>query len=103
MVKRARKTDALSLPPGKANTPPPYDRVEAEWQFSFNEIQYLRHGASFTQLRTINFIIEQAKRHVARNRVVDEKNILWHIANGRLPRRDQVRCERLIINQAFAG
>src|SRR5438093_11509902 len=98
MVKRARKTDALTLPAGKADTALTDVRAKAIMQFCFNEIEYLRHGTNFTQSGVIDFFIRQTKRDVARNRVVDQKNFLWHITNGCLPGRHQARCERLPID-----
>src|SRR5204863_2921041 len=102
VVKRARKTNALPLPARETHTAFTHVRVEAKWQISFNEVEYLRHGASFTQPRGIDLVIQQAKRDVARDRIVDEKNILWHITDGSLPRGHQLRCKRPIIDQDFA-
>src|SRR5678815_2111229 len=102
MVKSARKTNALPLPTGKSHATLPDIRIKAVTQFRFDEIEYLCHRTRFAQLRRINFTIRQAKRDVARNCIVDEKNILWHITDGGLPRGHQRRCKRLVVNQDLA-
>ena len=102
MVKRARKTDALPLAAGKSDTTFPDVRVETIAQFRFNNVEYLRHVASFAQARSIHLIVRQAKRDIARDRIVDEKNVLWHITDGSLPRGHQRRRKGPAINQYLA-
>src|SRR5438128_10098835 len=103
MIKRARKTNALTLPAGKADTALSDVRAKAIMQFCFDEVQYLRHSASFTQSGMIDLFVRQTKRDVARNRIVDQKNILWHVADRSLPRRHQRWRERLPIDQDLAS
>src|SRR5213594_2252164 len=102
MVKRARKTDALALAAGETDAALADLRVKAAWQFRFNELEDLRHGTGFTQMHQIDLIIRQTKRDVARDRVVDEKNILWHVTDGSLPRTHELRCKRPIVDEDFA-
>src|SRR5438034_6249505 len=102
MVKRARKTDALALAAGETDAALADLRVKAAWQFRFNELEDLRHGTGFTQMHQIDLIIRQTKRDVARDRVVDEKNILWHVTDGRLPRRYQRCRQRLAVDHNLA-
>ena len=71
-------------------------------QFCFDEVEYLRHSTSFTQSGLIDLFIRQTKRDVACNRIVDQKNILWHVADGSPPRRHQLWCEGLSIDQDLA-
>src|SRR4051794_9170207 len=102
MVKRARKTNALPLPTGKSHAALPHDRIKSVRQFDFNEFEQLSHDASFAQPLRIDFSFRQAECDVARNGVVDEKNILWHITDGSLPRGHQRRCKRLHVDQDLA-
>src|SRR5947208_10899444 len=102
MVKRTRKTDPLALPARKADATFADGGVEAIRQSCFDELEYLRHSTSFTQLDMIDFFVRQTKRDVARNRIVDEKNILGHIADGVPPRRHQRSCKGLSIDQELA-
>src|SRR4051794_13750256 len=102
MVKRTRKTDPLALPARKPDATFADRCVEAIRQFGFDELEYLRHSTSFTQLDIIDFFVRQTKRDVARNRIVDEKNILGHIADGIPPRKYQRSCQRLSIDQNLA-
>src|SRR5437867_3283475 len=102
MVKRARKTDALTLPAGKADTALSDVRAKAIMQFCFDEVEYLRHSTSLPQSGVSDLVVRQTKRDVARNRIVDQKNFLWHITNGSLPGGHQARCERLPIDQDLA-
>src|SRR6478752_6990235 len=102
MVKGTRKTNALALPAGKTNTTLPHDRIKAGRQFDFNEFDQLRHDASFAQPRRIDLSVRQAECDIARNGIVDEKNILWHITDGSLPRGYQRRCKRLVVDQNLA-
>src|SRR5215813_1118913 len=102
MVKGARKTNALPLPTGKPHTPLPNVRIKAIRQLRLNEVEQLRRVAGLAQADRINFAIRQAKRDVARNCIVDEKNILWHVTDGSLPRRDPLRCQEPPIDQDFA-
>src|SRR4030095_8267212 len=98
----ARKTDALTLPAGKTNTTLPHDRIKAGRQFDFDEFEQLRCGTSFAPPRRIALIVRQAECNIARNGIVDEKNILWHITDGSLPRRHERRCKRLVVDQDLA-
>ena len=102
MVKRARKTNALALAARKTNTALPHEGIKAVRQFDFNEFEQLRHGASFAQLRRIDLSVQQAECDIARYGIVDEKNILWHITDGSLPRWHQRRCKRLLVDQDLA-
>src|SRR5215813_5604923 len=102
MVKRACKTDPLTLPARKADTSFAYIRIKPMRQFRFDEIEDLRHRASFAQARGIDLLIRQTKRDVARNCIVDQKNILWDVTNGSLPRTHKSRGERLPIDQDLA-
>src|SRR6266403_4410280 len=99
MVKRTRKTDALALPAGKTNTPLPHDRIKTVRQFDFDEFDQLRHDASFAQPRRIDLSVRKAECDITRNGIVDEKNILWHITDGSLPRGHQHSCKRLVVDQ----
>src|SRR5947207_1705282 len=85
MIKRASKTDPLTLPARKADAALANFRLKAVAQIRFNEVQYLRHTASFAQAHGIDLLIRQTKRDVARDRVVDEKNILRHVTDRCLP------------------
>src|SRR4029077_1889245 len=85
MVKGARKADALPLPAGKTNTTLPHDRLKAGRQFRFNEVEQLCRHTRFAQLLRINLVFRQAKRDVARDRVVYEKDVLWHVTGRSLP------------------
>src|SRR3954452_12729345 len=102
MVKRARKTDALALPARKADATFAHRRVKSVRQFGFDELEYLRHNTSFTQLGLVDLFVRQTKGDVARNRIVNEKNILWHIADRLPPRRYQRSCEGLPIDEDLA-
>src|SRR5919198_2431475 len=102
MVKSARKTDALTLAAGKTNTALSDVRGKAIVQFCFDEVEYLRHSTSFMQRGLIDLFVRQTKGDVARDRIVDEKNILWHVTDGRLPRRHQRCAQRLAIDQDLA-
>src|SRR6185503_3408681 len=102
MVKRARKTDALTLPTGKYHAPLPDARVKTGRQFPFDEFEQLRHGTSFTQPRRIDLIVRQAERDIARNGIGDGKNTLWHITDGSLPCGHERRCKRLVVDQDLA-
>ena len=44
MIKRASKTDPLTLSARKADTALANFRLKAIGQFRFNEVEYLRHG-----------------------------------------------------------
>src|SRR6266511_5534862 len=102
MVKSARKTDALALPAGKTNTTFPHDRIKAVRQFDLDEFDQLRRDASFAQPRRIDLSVQQAECDIARNGIVNEENILWHITDGSLPRGHQRRCKRLVVDQDLA-
>src|SRR4029453_6272337 len=102
MVKRGRKTDALTLSAGKAHAALTDVRIKAIAQFRFNEVQYLRHSTSFAQPRAVDLLIWQTKRDVARNRVVDEEDILRHVADRCLPRWHNCRSEQLAVDQDLA-
>src|SRR5882724_2302622 len=102
MVKSARKTNALPLPAGKTNTALPHDRTKTVRQFRLDEVEQLRRVAGLAQADGIDFTIRQAKRDVARNGFVHEKNILWHITDGSLPRRHQRRCQEPGIDHDLA-
>src|SRR5882757_7595130 len=103
MVKGTRKTNALALPAGKTNTTLPHDRIKAVRQFDFDEFDQLRHDASFAQPRRINLSVQQAECDIARDGIVDEKNILWHITDGSLPCGHHRRCKWVVVDQNFAG
>ena len=103
MVKRTRKTDPLALPARKADATFADRGVEAIRQFRLDELEYLRYSTSFTQLDMIDFFVRQTKCDVARNRIVDQKNILGHIADGIPPRRYQRSCQGLPIDQDLAS
>src|SRR4051794_15407006 len=102
MIERARKTDPLALPARKTNTPLPHDRIKTLRQFDFNEFEQLRHDASFSQSGRVDLSVRQAECDIARNGIVDEKNILWHITDGSLPRGHQGRCKRLVVDEDLA-
>ena len=102
MVKRARKTDALALPAGKANTSLSHVRLKPVRQFGFNQVEDLCHCASFAQPRRIDLIVRHPKRDVARDSIVDQENILRHITDGGLPRRHQRRRKRSAVDQHLA-
>src|SRR5215510_6644319 len=102
MVKSARKTNALPLPTGKSHAALADVSIKTIRQFRFNEIEQLRRLAGLAQTDGINFTVLQSKRDVARNGVVNEKNVLWHIADGSLPRRHQRRCQEPAIDQYLA-
>src|SRR5215831_10847686 len=102
MVKRACKADPLTLPARKADTAFAYIRIKPVRQFRFDEIQDLRHRASFAQARWIDLLVRQTERDVARDRVVYEENILRHVTDRSLPQRHQRGCERLPIDQDLA-
>src|SRR4029453_4164272 len=102
MVKSARQTDALALAAGEPDPALPSVRIKPIWQFVLNEVEDLSHRASFAQACRINLIVGQAKSNVPRDCVVNEKDILWHITDGGLPRGHQRRCKRLIIDQDLA-
>src|ERR1700757_4368561 len=99
MVKGACKTDALALAAREADTAFPHIRLKAIRQFRFDEVEQLRDGASFAQTRRIDLIVRQPKRDVARDRVVDKEDVLWHITDRSLPRRHQLQCKRPAIDQ----
>src|SRR5215471_3487281 len=99
MIKSARKTDPLALPAGKANAALAHTRIKPISQFCFDEVEYLRHRTSFTQSGVIDFLVWQTKCDVASNRIVDEKDILGHVADGISPQRHESPCEGLPINQ----
>src|SRR5205807_7571306 len=103
MVKRARKTDALPLAAGKSDTTFPDVRVETIAQFRFNNVEYLRHVASFAQARSIHLIVRQANCDIARDRIVDEKYVLSHITEQILPRALYHMCKGPAITQYLAG
>src|SRR5215475_9609571 len=98
MVKRAREADALALPAGKTNTTLPHDRIKAVTQFRFNKIEDLCNCAGFAQSRRVDLVIRQAKRDVARDRIVYEKDVLWHVTDGSLPGGHEPRSKRLTID-----
>src|SRR6266550_6271907 len=102
MVKGARKADALALPARKTNTALPHDRIKAVTHFRFNEVEYLCRGTRLAQPHRINLVIRQAKRDVARDCVVYQKDVLWHVTDGSLPGGNQGRRKGPAIDQKLA-
>src|SRR5206468_12830661 len=102
VVKRARKADALALAARETDTALPHDRVKAGRQIRFDEVEYLCRRTRLAQPHRINLVIRQAKRDVARDGVVYEKDILWHVTDGSLPGGNQRRRKGPAIDQDIA-
>src|SRR6516225_2893289 len=103
MIKGARKTDPLALPSRQSDTAFAHVRVKAIGCFGFNEIEYLRRRTSLAQARTIDLVVGQAECDVTRDAVINQENVLRHVTDSSLPRRDERRCERPAIDQNLAS
>src|SRR5206468_8417035 len=102
VVKGASKADALALPARKTNTTFPHDRIKAVTHFRFDEVEYLCRRTRLAQSHRINLVIREAKRDVASDCVVYQKDVLWHVTDGSLPGGNQRRRKGPAIDQQLA-
>lgn len=85
MIQSACEAKTLALAAGKSDASFAHYSLKAARQVAFDEIENLSRRTGFTQPRTVDLVLGNTQRDIARDRVVDEENILRHVADGSLP------------------